>query len=131
VEDLEQALSGDGKIEVLKRSGDWSSFTVKSLGRPFDVDGVKMCYGYADEGNEESGSDGAGVDGAGSTSGSSGSRGGSGGGRQGPARGDGGGRSSGGSRSPGRHSSAAPPPPDDSEPLPDYQGGPEDEWQGF
>ncbi|MEL7208647.1 MAG: hypothetical protein AAGK32_10520, partial [Actinomycetota bacterium] len=39
VEDLEKALADGGKIDVLKKSGDWSSFRVASLGRPFDVDG--------------------------------------------------------------------------------------------
>ncbi|MCP3989618.1 MAG: hypothetical protein GY724_11125 [Actinomycetia bacterium] len=46
VEDLEKALAEGGKVDVLKKSGDWSSFRVASLGRPFEVDGVQMCYGY-------------------------------------------------------------------------------------
>ena len=51
---LEAALAGDGKVEVLKKSGDRSSFTVGSLGKPFDVDGIEMCYGYA-PGDEDTG----------------------------------------------------------------------------
>ena len=44
---LQKALTEDGgKVEVLKKSGDKSSFTVVSLGSPFDVDGTQMCYGY-------------------------------------------------------------------------------------
>ncbi len=46
VETLQKALDGDGKVDVLKKSGDWSSYTVVSLGKPFDVDGTSMCYGY-------------------------------------------------------------------------------------
>ncbi len=42
VETLQAALDGDGKVKVLKKSGDWSDFTVVSLGRPFDVEGVSM-----------------------------------------------------------------------------------------
>jgi hypothetical protein len=89
VEDLEKALADGGKVDVLKKSGGWSTFQVVSLGRPFDVDGVQMCYGY------------------------------------GPGDGDGDG-------SAGAASGPAPEPPsrDTSEPLPQYQGGPEDEWQG-
>jgi hypothetical protein len=88
VDDLEKALAEGGKVDVLKKSGDWSTFRVASLGRPFDVDGVQMCYGY------------------------------------GPGDDDGG--------SPAADSRPAPDPPakDVSEPLPQYQGGPEDEWQG-
>jgi hypothetical protein len=92
VEDLEKALEAGGKVDVLKKSGGWSTFTVASLGRPFDVDGVQMCYGYGpDDDSSESGA---------------------------PAR-DG-----------GYASSVQPPPRDASEPLPEYQGGPDDEWQG-
>ncbi|MGI9613654.1 MAG: hypothetical protein ACR2QO_12130 [Acidimicrobiales bacterium] len=103
VADLEKALAEGGKVDVLKKSGDWSSFRVASLGRPFDVDGVEMCYGYADEGD----GDGA----ASSTQSSNQSKGGH-----------------------ARRSAApatAPPPRDESEPLPEYQGGPEDEWSEF
>jgi|GEM_PF-6769014 len=46
VEVLTKALEGDGKVDVLKKSGEWSDYTVVSLGSPFDVDGVQMCYGY-------------------------------------------------------------------------------------
>ncbi|MGI9599435.1 MAG: hypothetical protein ACR2QK_24945, partial [Acidimicrobiales bacterium] len=61
IEDLEKALADGGKIDVQKKSGDWSSFVVASLGKPFDVDGVQMCYGYApgDE-SDQGGSSGAG-----------------------------------------------------------------------
>ena len=94
VEDLEQALAAGGKIDVQKKSGDWSSFVVASLGNPFDVDGVQMCYGYGpDEEGEQS-------------------------------------QSSGGNTARNRGT-----PPavrrDPSEPLPEYQGGPEDEWVEF
>ena len=100
VADLEKALADGGKVDVLKKSGDWSTFRIVSLGRPFDVDGVEMCYGYADDGD---GADG----------------GGGGGGGGGSARG-------GSSRN-----QPQPPPRDDSEPLPEFQGGPEDEWSDF
>ncbi|MDH4365934.1 MAG: hypothetical protein OEY70_17795, partial [Acidimicrobiia bacterium] len=58
VADLEKALAEGGKIEVQKKSGDWSTFIVGSLGRPFDVEGVSMCYGYA-PGDGEPGAEGA------------------------------------------------------------------------
>ncbi len=45
--DLEAALAAGGKVDVQKKNGDWSTFTVGSLGGAFDVDGVQMCYGYA------------------------------------------------------------------------------------
>ncbi len=106
VETIQTALAGDGNVKVLKKSGDWSDFTVVSMGRPFDVDGVDMVYGYdtaGDEGDTPSGSAGGGSA-----------------------------RSSSAGTSQPRQSPATPPPPprDDSEPLPQYQGGPEDEWQG-
>jgi hypothetical protein len=118
VEDLEKALADGGKIEVQRRSGDWSTFTVASLGRPFDLDGVSMCYGYAPGDEEPVPSD----QGAGSSRSS------------GPASGGPSGASSpasSGSRST-RPARARPEPPsrDDHEPLPDYRGGPEDEWGG-
>ena len=47
VETLEGALKNGGLVEVQKKSGDWSKFTVASLGKPFDVDGIQMAYGYA------------------------------------------------------------------------------------
>ncbi|MEM7275244.1 MAG: hypothetical protein AAF547_19360 [Actinomycetota bacterium] len=100
VEDLEKALAEGGKIDVQRKSGDWSTFTVASLGRPFDVDGVQMCYGY---GPEEEGDEAGGQTA-------------SGGGRQ---------------QAPPRRAPAPAPTTDPSEPLPEYQGGPEDEWDGF
>ena len=107
VETLEAALAGDGKVNVLKKSGDYSSFTVGSLGKPFDVDGVQMCYGYAPGDEDPSG---AGSAASGSAA----------------------------SGSVGSGTAPAPTPPpvapvrDDSEPMPDYQGGADDEWSdGF
>ena len=32
VEDLEKALAGDGKVDVLKKSGDWTTFRIVALG---------------------------------------------------------------------------------------------------
>ncbi len=106
VEALEKALAEGGKIDVQKKSGDWSTFVVASLGRPFDVDGVEMAYGY---GPDDEQADGGGSGGGGGDRGSA------------PA-----GRSS---RPP--RASAPPPPTDPNEPLPEYQGGPDDEWDGF
>ncbi|MFV0524488.1 MAG: hypothetical protein ACK5RL_08325 [Acidimicrobiales bacterium] len=120
VEDLEQAVAGDGKVEVLKRSGDTSSFTVASLGRPFDVDGVQMCYGYAAGDGDGEATDEAAS--SGGSTGSSGSGSGPGGGGR-PA----GGPDRAGARRPARRRAGSPPPVDPSEPLPVYQGGPEDE----
>ncbi|MEM7337025.1 MAG: hypothetical protein AAF467_00180 [Actinomycetota bacterium] len=120
IADLEAALAAGGKVDVLKKSGDWSTFQVASLGKPFDVDGVQMCYGY---GPEEEGADDAG---GGTTQAS---------GAAGPSQGQGGGErsSNGGSRPrPPRRASTPPPPRDDSEPMPEFQGGAEDEWhEGF
>jgi hypothetical protein len=114
VESLEAALSADGRLDVLKKSGDWGKFTVASVGKPFDVDGVPMCYGYGPGDEDPNG---------------------------GPGRG--------GARTQSRpdRTNAAPAPaeepppsdatwanapsPDESEPVPEYQGGPEDEWQEF
>lgn len=110
VEDLEKALAEGGKIDVQKKSGDWSSFTVGSLGKPFDVDGVQMCYGYA-PGDEDPQGGGQG----GSSQGSSGNRGGS------YQRSD----------APREASTAGYPGRDPSEPMPEYQGGAEDEWAEF
>lgn len=122
VETLEAALAGDGQVKVLKKSGDHSPFTVGSLGKPFDVDGIQMCYGYA-PGDEDAG-------------------GGSAGGQSSGGQGSGGGRASGRQSSGGRSSAPAErqgPPPiqnepapsrDNSEPLPEFQG--EDQWDdGF
>lgn len=112
VADLEKALAEGGKVDVLKKSGDWSTFRVASLGRPFDVDGVEMCYGYADEGDGEA-------------AGSSGS------GSRGEARSAQAPRSAGRASAPPRGPVPEPPARDESEPMPEYQGGPEDEWSGF
>ncbi len=108
VEALEGALKEDGRVDVLKKSGDWSKFTVASLGKPFDVEGVQMCYGY------------------------------------GPGDEDGGGSANG----PGRSAGPAPQPPpedrppakatwadaparDESEPVPEFRGEADDEWEEF
>ncbi len=103
VEDLERALAEGGKVDVLKKSGDWTTFRVGSLGRPFDVDGVQMCYGYAPEDSADADDASAGR----------------------PESGD--------TRSPARSAgpTPAPPPRDETEPLPEYQGGPDDEWSEF
>ena len=111
IEDLEKALAEGGKIDVQKKSGDWSSFTVGSLGKPFDVDGVQMCYGYA-PGDEDTG----GGSGSGSGQGSSASR-------------DGGSYQR--SAPPREASTDGYPGRDPSEPMPEYQGGAEDEWAEF
>ena len=99
VADLEKALEAGGKVDVQKKSGDWSTFQIASLGRPFDVDGVEMCYGYGPE-DEAEGNVGQG--------------------QARPAR-----------SAPTQSSSTPAPPRDESEPLPEYQGGPEDEWSEF
>ncbi|MDH3681891.1 MAG: hypothetical protein OEV40_18285 [Acidimicrobiia bacterium] len=110
VEDLEKALAEGGKVDVLKKSGDWSTFQIASLGRPFDVDGVQMCYGYGPE--EES-------EGGGGTGPEAGDR----------PRPEGAGRPQDNARR--RSPAAGAPPRDETEPLPEYQGGPEDEWSEF
>lgn len=107
IEDLEKALAEGGKIDVQKKSGDWSTFMVASLGRPFDVDGVQMCYGYGPDDEAEGTSDGGAADG---------------------------GRGADGGRPGGQRPRPQPRPApavDPSEPMPEYQGGPEDEWDGF
>lgn len=99
IADLEAALAADGKVDVQKKNGDWSKFTVGSLGKPFDVDGVQMCYGYApgdDEPQQQRPSKPAPID----------------------LR----------EESEATPDLAAAPSRDESEPLPDYQGGPDDEW---
>ncbi len=53
IETLEKAIASGGIVEVQKKSGDWSKFHVASLGKPFDVDGVQMAYGYGPEDEEE------------------------------------------------------------------------------
>lgn len=111
VADLERALAEGSKVDVLRKSGDWTTFRVASLGRPFDVDGVPMCYGYGPE-DDETASTGGAVP--------SSSRDG-----QAGASGSGGGRSA-----PPPPSTVEPPPLDATEPLPEYQGSAEDEWAG-
>lgn len=112
IEALEKALAEGGKIDVQKKSGDWSTFVVASLGRPFDVDGVQMCYGYGPDDEAEGGAQ--------APSG--------GGGASNQGNGQGSGQ---GSARPPRRPSQAAPPNDPSEPMPEYQGGAEDEWDGF
>ncbi|MEM9561831.1 MAG: hypothetical protein AAGA93_04395 [Actinomycetota bacterium] len=119
VEALEKALAEGGKIDVQRKSGDWSTFTVASLGRPFDVDGVQMCYGYGPEDDQG--------DGSASTAGAASGAGSGGGGRAATAD-NGGGRPP---ARPPRRPVADAPPADPSEPMPEYQGGPDDEWDGF
>ncbi len=113
VEDLEKALAEGGKIDVQKRSGDWSTFVVASLGKPFDVDGVQMCYGYGPEEGDSDPSNAA-----------TGSQ-------HAPAPRST--NSGGGARSDRRPSPSMvdAPPADPTEPPPEYQGGPEDEWDGY
>ena len=120
IEDLEKALATGGNVEVQRKSGDWTTFTIGSLGKPFDVDGVMMCYGYAPEESDDDATgpglashpNGADVD-------------------------DRRGRPAGTPRSsvPGRQRNRAShhraPPADPTEPLPEYQGGSEDEWDGY
>lgn len=106
VETLEAALAtAGGVVEVQRKSGDWSKFTVASLGRAFDVDGLQMCYGYGPDDEAEPGQARP-ASGARSTQSAS------------PAQ-----------SAPRRSRPAPPPPRDESEPLPEYRGGPEDEWQ--
>jgi hypothetical protein len=116
VDVLEKALAEGGKVDVQKKSGDWTTFQVGSLGRPFDVDGVQMCYGYPPSDDADDEADPA----AGSAKrGAPAPRAASGQGRQAPRR----------SSRPAKDWGAAPA-PDPSEPLPEFQGGPEDEWDG-
>lgn len=107
IETLEAALAGDGQVKVLKKSGDHSPFTVGSLGKPFDVDGIQMCYGYAPGDEDSGGGQGSGGQGSGGRSSAPAER-------QGPPP----------------TQSAPAPSRDDSEPLPEFQG--EDQWDdGF
>lgn len=108
VDVLEKALNEGGKVDVQRKSGDWSTFVVSSLGRPFDVDGVSMCYGYGPDDEED------------------GSQGNQGNGSPAPQQE----RRAAPSRPPRRAPSVEAPPFDPSEPLPEYQGGAEDEWDG-
>ena len=148
VEDLEKALAEGGKIEVQRKSGDWGTFIVGSLGRPFEVDGVQMCYGYA-PGDEEPGSPdpGAGDTGSGASAPASGPAPAPSGARAPAAGRSADGRPSSGRSAAGRPSAAGtgagrpsagrpsrpssePPPRDEHEPLPVYQGESGDEWGG-
>ncbi len=113
IEDLEKALADGGKIDVQKKSGDWSSFVVHSLGKPFDVDGVQMCYGYGPD--EDGGQNSGGQNGGGEAR----------------AQGDGGGSGRAAPRGGNRGGGQSYPQRDPSEPMPEYQGGPEDEWTEF
>ena len=108
VQSLEAALQAEGKVDVLKKSGDWSKFTVASLGKPFDVDGVSMCYGYAPGDEDTGGGSGAGSGRAFNVPSA-------------PPE----------EAPPSDASWASAPAFDDSEPLPEYQGGAEDEWNEF
>ena len=108
VADLEAALAAGGKVDVQKKNGDWSTFTVGSLGGAFDVDGVQMCYGYApgdDNPPQGSSSPGTGAK------------------KSAPIdlRED--------QQTESEPDLAAAPPADDSEPLPDFQGDHDDEWE--
>lgn len=105
VETLEAALAGDGVVQVLKKSGDHSKFTVGSLGKPFDVDGIQMCYGYAPGDEDTGGGQSSGGQNSGGQNSSSA-----------PAR----------SQQGPPPQTNTPPPRDDSEPMPEFQG--EDQW---
>lgn len=108
VEALEKALADGVKVDVQKKSGDWSTFKVFSLGKPFDVEGTMMCYGYGpDEEGDASSNPASSNSTAQAPSDST---------AQAPSN---------------RASAGAPPPSDPSEPLPEYQGGPDDEWAEF
>ena len=111
VETLEAALADDGKVKVLKKSGDHSSFTVGSLGKPFEVDGIQMCYGYAPGDEDPSGQSNGGQSNRGQSN-----RGQSSGRSAPPAE----------QQGPPPASSTPPPPRDESEPLPEFQG--DDQW---
>lgn len=110
---LEAALAAGGTVSVLKKSGDWGTFSVSSMGRPFDVDGVAMCYGYGPDDESEAGTA---RPAAARATGATASK------PSGPAR-----PTSNGQRR--QQNAPTPPPPDATEPLPEYRGGPEDEWQ--
>ncbi len=115
VESLEKALKEDGGVvQVLKKSGDYSTFTVGSLGKAFDVDGEQMCYGYSPEDSEDS-------DGTRATSSRSAS--------QQSSTGEWPAASDADPSQPGTVNLDAPP-ADSSEPMPEFQGGSDDEWDG-
>ncbi len=125
VETLEKALAAGGIVEVQKKSGDWSKFHIASLGKPFDVDGVSMCYGYGPD-DEEEGAKRLAREARSSSSQSS--SGGGGGGRGGAPYQD----ERPASDQPfagqqrGEQQSGGQPERDESEPLPVFQG--DDEW---
>ena len=112
VEDLEKALAEGGTIEVQKRSGDWSKFKVASLGKPFDVDGTKMCYGYGPDDDAD-----------GNTAGAKPQKGKPQSSKARPSEVQ--------PQEPSAASMASAPEWDPNEPLPEFQGGSEDEWSGF
>ncbi len=100
IETLEAALKDSGGVvEVHKKAGGTSTFTVASLGRPFDVDGVSMCYGYAPDDESEPGAARPARNAARSASSDESSRG-----------------------------PSTPEPPRDDEPLPQFQGDEGDVW---
>ncbi|NNF56131.1 MAG: hypothetical protein HKN03_17015 [Acidimicrobiales bacterium] len=107
IESLEAALATGGQVDVLKKSGDWSKFTVASLGKPFDVDGVSMCYGYGPDDDAAEG-------------------------ERRPARPIRASSVPADEPAPSDASWANAPERDQSEPIPEYRGEPEDEWHdGF
>lgn len=111
---LEAALASGGTVSVLKKSGDWGTFSVSSLGRPFDVDGIAMCYGYGpDDDSEASTARPAATRPTSATATASKPT--------APSR-------SAASAANRQRNAPTPPPPDASEPLPEYRGGAEDEW---
>lgn len=128
VETLEAALASDGVVQVLKKSGDHSTFTVGSLGKPFDVDGISMCYGYA-PGDEDTGG-GGGQNSGGQNSGGQGSGGQNRGGQNRGGHGSGGRQAPPVDQGPPPESNVPPPARDESEPMPEFQG--DDQWdEGF
>ena len=112
VETLEAALASDGVVKVLKKSGDHSKFTVGSLGKPFDVDGIQMCYGYAPGDEDSGGGQGSGGQSGGGPSNRGSSRGLS---APPPER-----------QGPPPESNTPPPARDETEPMPEFQG--DDQW---
>lgn len=115
VASLEKALKEDaGVVQVLKKSGDYSTFTIGSLGKAFDVDGEQMCYGYSPADSEDS--DGARTSSSRSASPSSNTG-------EWPATSD---------ADLGQPDTVNldAPPVDLSEPMPEFQGESDDEWDG-
>ena len=105
---LEAALAAGGTVSVLKKSGDWGTFSVSSLGRPFDVDGVAMCYGYGPDDESEASTARPATNSPSPTA---------------PSR-----STTSASAANRQRNAPTPPPLDASEPLPEYRGGAEDEW---